>query len=50
MRGTSGITIATITMPRPGRVSVISAMASRIVGIAMMPSITRMTMASIRRK
>ena len=49
-RGTSGMTMATITMPRPGRVRVMSAMASRIEGIAIRPSMIRMTMPSIRRK
>ena len=46
MRGISGITIAAMTTARPGRVSVISAIASRIDGIAMIPSMIRITIAS----
>ena len=50
MRGTSGMMMATITIASPGRVRVISAIASRIEGMAISPSITRITSASTRRK
>ena len=40
------MTIAAITTARPGRVSVISAIASRIDGMAMIPSMIRITIAS----
>jgi hypothetical protein len=42
--------MATMTMPRPGRDKVIRAMASKIDGMAMMPSMARIMTASIRLK
>ena len=48
-RGTSGTMIATITLIRPARNSETSAIASRIAGIAISPSIRRITIASTQR-
>src|ERR1019366_3517284 len=48
-RGTSGTVIATITVKRLARVSDISAIARRMPGIAMRPSITRITRPSAQR-
>jgi hypothetical protein len=45
----SGTTIATITLNRPARKSDTSAMASRIAGIAISPSMKRMMMPSSQR-
>ena len=45
-RGTSAMVIARMTFWMLARVSAISAIASRIGGIAISPSMTRMTMAS----
>ena len=49
MRGTSGIVIAMITFLTLDWMSEISAIASRIAGIAIRPSMIRMTTASSRR-
>ncbi len=49
-RGTSGSVTATITMMMLAFDSAISAIASMIAGIAIMPSITRMTTASTARR
>ena len=48
-RGISGIVIAMITVRRPPPHSETRPIASRIAGIAMSPSITRMTIASSQR-
>ena len=48
-RGTLGIEMATMTMVRLAFISVMSAIASRMAGIAIMPSMMRMTNASTRR-
>ena len=48
-RGISGTMMATITLTKPARNSETSAIASRIAGIAISPSIRRITMASIQR-
>ena len=49
-RGMSGTVIAMMTIPMPPPVSATIAIASRIEGIAINASITRMTIASTRRK
>jgi hypothetical protein len=48
-RGISGTMIATMTLSNPARNSETSAIASRIAGIAISPSISRITMASTQR-
>ena len=48
-RGISGIAIATMTVARLARHSATTAIAMRIAGIAMMPSITRMSSPSAQR-
>ena len=48
-RGISGTVIATMTVVRLGRVTAIRAIASRMPGIAIIPSITRITGPSARR-
>ncbi len=48
-RGISGIAIATITVGRLARHSATTAMAIRIAGIAMMPSMTRISGPSSQR-
>ena len=45
-RGTSGMVIARMTLVTEALVSAISAIASRIEGTAIMPSMTRITSAS----
>ena len=49
MRGISGTVMATMTVTRLARVTAISAMASRMPGMAIRPSITRITGPSARR-
>ena len=49
-RGTSGITIARMTARRPAREIDTSPMASRMAGIDMSPSMTRMTTPSSQRR
>jgi hypothetical protein len=48
-RGTSGIEIATTTVTRLAPASAIMAIANKMPGIAISPSITRITTASTRR-